>query len=97
MIRAPRLDARGKSSQGGHMPQTQTELVPANVERLHTLGIQFTRRMAGHDLITACPICRRGKLIIDEEKPFFICLGDFDCVAGQLNFDQLVCALERDK
>lgn len=67
---------------------------PANVARLQNLGAQFTWRESDHDLVTACPRCR-GKLVIDEAQPFFICFGPATCAVRGWRFDDLCVALGR--
>lgn len=71
-------------------------LWPANVELLRGRGVKFTHRAAGHDIvIEPCPICRKGKFILHEENPFFLCLGDLHCEVDRLNFDQVLHAIGR--
>lgn len=68
-----------------------TELFPANVTRLDRLKIPYQNQPGSRDLVLKC-LCGQ-KLIIDQELPWFVCLGDLRCPARSMRFEEVVAAL----
>ena len=68
----------------------------ATAARLTNLNVTFTHRPAGRDILVACPVCS-GRLILDEEKPFFICLNTRvpRCAVDGWSFNDVIVGLGR--
>ena len=73
-----------------------SNVVPKSVQALTAVGAEFHWRKSAGDLIGTCPLCR-GKLIIDQDQPWALCLGEIHCRAGQLPFDELLTEIARKK
>lgn len=75
-------------------PKPPAELWPTNVTRLRTLGVEHDWRQSRREIVLVCPICR-GRLILDDERPWAYCAGDLKCRAGKMNFGELLELLNR--
>ncbi len=69
-----------------------SELFFTNAELLQSHGIKFEHRRARHDLRLACPYCG-GVLILNENNPWFLCLGPISCQSGSKSFSEILAAL----
>ena len=63
-----------------------------NVERLKSLGVSHTHRPSSRDILAACPSCG-GRILIDETKPYLICMGDMLCPINRIPFAAVVLRL----
>lgn len=72
----------------------QDNFFPANVESLNAAGAEFHWRKSAADLIGICPLCR-GKLIIDQDRPWALCVGENHCPASTMPFDELLAEIRR--
>jgi hypothetical protein len=69
-----------------------SDLFPANVALLQSLGIEHQWRPADHEIIVKCPVCA-GSLVIDESKKYHICFGverPPGCPTRQMDFEELM-------
>jgi len=73
---------------------SQGKFWPANVELLSKRGLAFTRRQASRDVVLKC-LCG-GRLIVDNELPWHVCLGDWKCRVRSMRFEEVVAALSRE-
>jgi hypothetical protein len=68
------------------------EFWPANVSRLHDLGIRYEHRASSHDVVLRC-LCG-DKLVMDAREPWHHCFGPLNCPARGMTFEQVVEALK---
>ena len=75
---------------------TESNLLPKNVQALTETGAQFHWRKSASDIIGRCPLCA-GKIVIHESAPWALCVGEIRCPAGQIAFSELLAAIGRTK
>jgi hypothetical protein len=96
--RARRYDRVGRSDHARTVQNQHVsggfELWPTNVALFRDRGIPHEWRRQAHDIVTACPGCG-GKLILDEERPWALCVGEIRCRAALGPFDGLLERLEK--
>ena len=67
-------------------------LFPRNHEVFTAAGIPFDWNRPDHTLIVTCPTCG-GRLLIDEQNPFWGCMGNLLCKINRMPFAAVVAAL----